>query len=420
MSPVPPYPVNYAKLGDVRFGRFFWVIALFLISSQAHVRAAQSVRLAWNASPSSGVTGYRVYSRTSSGGQSTSVNVGNVLTATISDLDDATTYLFWVTAYNNAGLESSPSNQVSYTTPASSPETFLLTVNNGSGDGPYAPGSDVTVKADSARPGEEFLVWEGDIAILDDFTSESTEATIPFQDVTITATYWALPTFDVVVTGGTGDGSYNPGAQVNISANPAPAGQQFAGWTGNVTFDNASSSTTSFTMPSTPVVVTATYSVSSDDGTGTGLRGEYYNNPSDGIYPLEDPFTGLPVLTRSDATVDFDWGGSSPAPQINSDHFSVRWTGQVRAPVSGTYTFTVTGDDGVRLFLNGQLVIDGWTDQYPTSYSDTTTLTAGTFYDIELQYYEHGGDASCQLRWSYPGQSTEVIPTSQLYPPTGP
>jgi Fibronectin type III domain len=99
MSPVPPYPVNYAKLGDVRFGRFFWVIALFLISSQAHVRAAQSVRLAWNASPSSGVTGYRVYSRTSSGGQSTSVNVGNVLTATISDLDDATTYLFWVTAH---------------------------------------------------------------------------------------------------------------------------------------------------------------------------------------------------------------------------------------------------------------------------------------------------------------------------------
>ena len=84
MPPVPPFPVNYANLGDVRFGRFFWVIALFLMSSQAHVRAAQSVRLAWNASPSSGVTGYRVYYRPSSGSQSTSVNVGNVLTATIS------------------------------------------------------------------------------------------------------------------------------------------------------------------------------------------------------------------------------------------------------------------------------------------------------------------------------------------------
>ncbi len=114
MPPVPPLPVNYSNLGDVRFGRFFWVIALFLISSHAHVRAAQSVRLAWNASPSSGVTGYRVYYRTSSGSQSSSVNAGDVLTATVSDLDDATTYLFSVTAYNSAGLESSRSNEVSY------------------------------------------------------------------------------------------------------------------------------------------------------------------------------------------------------------------------------------------------------------------------------------------------------------------
>jgi hypothetical protein len=84
MPPVPPLPVNYSNLGDVRFGRFFWVIALFLISSHGHVRAAQSVRLAWNASPSSGVTVYRVYHRISSGTQSTSVDAGNVLTATIS------------------------------------------------------------------------------------------------------------------------------------------------------------------------------------------------------------------------------------------------------------------------------------------------------------------------------------------------
>ena len=416
MPPVPPLPVNYSNLGDVRFGRFFWVLALFLISSQAHVRAAQSVRLAWNASPSSGVTGYRVHYRTSSGSQSTSVNVGNVLTATISSLEDATTYVFWVTAYNSAGLESSPSNEISYTTPASPPETYSLTVNNGTGDGAYPSGSEVTVTADPPQAGERFQVWEGDIAILDDFTSESTQALIPFQDVTITATYTALPTFNVVVTNGTGDGSYYAGAQVNITANPAPAGQQFSGWTGNVTFSNASSPTTSFTMPSTPVVVTATYSVSTGGGTGTGLRGEYYNNPSNSAYPLEDPFSGSPVLTRTDGVVNFSWAQNSPASQVSSDNFSVKWTGQVRAPVSGSYTFTVTGDDGVRLFLNGQLVIDGWTDQYPTSYSYTTTLTAGTLYDIEVHYYEHSGDATCRLRWSYPGQPLQTIPQSQLYP----
>ena len=137
-----------------------------------------------------------------------------------------------------------------------------------------------------------------------------------------------------MVTNGTGDGSYYAGAEVNINADPAPAGQQFAGWTGNVTFVNASSPTTSFTMPSSPVVVTATYSVSSG-GTGTGLRGEYYNDPTDGAYPLGDPFTGSPVLTRTDATVDFDWGRNSPASQVSSDHFSVKWTGQVRAPSIG-------------------------------------------------------------------------------------
>jgi hypothetical protein len=348
MPPVPPIPVNYSNLGDVRFGRFFWVVALFLISSHGHVRAAQSVRLAWNASPSSGVTGYRIHYRTSSGGQTNSVNVGNVLTATISDLDDATTYLFSVTAYNNAGLESARSNEISYTTPSSASETYFLTVENGTGDGPYSPGSEVTVTADPAQSGEEFHVWEGDIAILDDFTSETTQALIPFQDVIITAIY------------------------------------------------------------------------SSSDGSGTGLRGEYYNDPSDGAYPLEDPFSGSPVLTRTDGTVNFVWEGNSPDSQVSSDHFSVKWTGQVRAPESGTYTFTVTGDDGVRLFLNGELVIDGWADQYPTSYSHTTTLTAGTLYDIELHYYEHGGDASCRLHWSYPGQSMEPIPSSQLYPSTGP
>jgi PA14 domain len=122
------------------------------------------------------------------------------------------------------------------------------------------------------------------------------------------------------------------------------------------------------------------------------------------------------VLTRTDGTVDFDWERNSPASQVSSDYFSVKWSGGVRAPVSGSYTFTVTGDDGARLFLNGQLVIDAWTDQFPSSYSHTTMLTAGTLYDIELHYYEHDGDASCRLQWSYPGQPLQTIPQSQLFP----
>jgi hypothetical protein len=66
----------------------------------------------------------------------------------------------------------------------------------------------------------------------------------------------------------------------------------------------------------------------------------------------------------------------------------------------GNYTITVTGDDGVRLFLNGVKVIDGWRDQGATPYTHTTTLTAGTLYNIELHYYEHEGDAACRVELS--------------------
>jgi PA14 domain-containing protein len=75
----------------------------------------------------------------------------------------------------------------------------------------------------------------------------------------------------------------------------------------------------------------------------------------------------------------------------------------------------VVGDDGVRLFLNGVKVIDGWRDQGAATYSSTpTTLTANTLYDVELHYYEHESDAVARLRWSYPGQADQPIPQSAL------
>jgi hypothetical protein len=114
--------------------------------------------------------------------------------------------------------------------------------------------------------------------------------------------------------------------------------------------------------------------------------------------------------------VDFDWSGNSPGSPVSLDNFSVKWTGQVKAPVSGSYTFTVTADDGVRLFLDGAKVVDGWKDQGPTTYIYSTTLTAGTLYNIELHFYEHGGGAVCRLHWSYPGQTDQAIPQSQLFP----
>jgi glucose/arabinose dehydrogenase len=145
-------------------------------------------------------------------------------------------------------------------------------------------------------------------------------------------------------------------------------------------------------------------------GTGTGLKAEYFDNID---------FTNL-KLTRTDATVNFDWGDGSPDPTIGVDTFSARWTGQIQAKYSETYTFYTTSDDGVRLWVNGQQVINRFVDQAPTEAFGTIALAAGQKYDIQLEYYERGGGAVSQLSWSSANQAKEIIPQSQLYSSTTP
>ena len=141
------------------------------------------------------------------------------------------------------------------------------------------------------------------------------------------------------------------------------------------------------------------------NGTGNGLKGEYFNNID---------FTNS-AITRIDSTVDFDWGNGSPASAIAANTFSARWTGQIESRYSETYTFRTTTDDGVRLWVNDQLIIDGFIDQAPTSYEGTIALVAGEKTDIRLEYYENGGGAVAQLSWFSDSQSLEVVPQSQLY-----
>jgi PA14 domain-containing protein/chitobiase/beta-hexosaminidase-like protein/Big-like domain-containing protein/carboxypeptidase family protein len=143
-------------------------------------------------------------------------------------------------------------------------------------------------------------------------------------------------------------------------------------------------------------------------GTGTGLLGEYFNNPS-----LSAPV----VISRTDPVVDFNWGGGSPDASIGADNFSVRWTGQVQATTTGDFVFATNSDDGVRLWVEGQQVIDNWTDHGDTLNSSAPVhLEAGEKYDLRLEWYERGSAALVRLSWSYPGQALQVIPQSQLYP----
>lgn len=143
----------------------------------------------------------------------------------------------------------------------------------------------------------------------------------------------------------------------------------------------------------------------------TGLKGEYFNNKT-----LTAPVT----LTRTDATVNFDWTTGSPGAGIGVDNFSVRWTGQVQAPATGSYTFSTVSDDGVRLWVNNVQVINNWTDHGSTTNNGTpVSLTANQKYDIKMEYYESGGGAVAKLQWTYPGQAQQIIPSTRLFPTTG-
>lgn len=145
-------------------------------------------------------------------------------------------------------------------------------------------------------------------------------------------------------------------------------------------------------------------------GTGTGLTGNYFNGMN---------FETL-KYSRTDANINFDWGTGTPNATVNVDQFSVRWTGQIQPKYSGEYTFYLNSDNGRRLWINNQLIIDQWLDNWGTEYTGTITLTAGQKYEIKLEYFENNGGANCRLEWSSFLQSREVIPQTQLYPNTLP
>lgn len=119
-----------------------------------------------------------------------------------------------------------------------------------------------------------------------------------------------------------------------------------------------------------------------------GWRGEYFDNRR---------LRGSPVLVRDDANIDFNWDYGSPASSIPSDNFSVRWTRTVNFE-PGSYRFTATTDDGVRLWVNDHLLIDNWRDQ-PLRSRSGKIYVAGDV-PIEIEYYEHGGVAAARLTWA--------------------
>jgi hypothetical protein len=121
---------------------------------------------------------------------------------------------------------------------------------------------------------------------------------------------------------------------------------------------------------------------------GGTWKGEYFDNPS---------LKGKPKVTRSDALINFDWKRSAPASGIPADNFSARWTGKVELDAA-TYRFHVIVDDGARLYVDDQLVLDSWKDGSARELTVDVSVTKST-HTLRLEYFEHSHDARVQLSW---------------------
>ncbi len=141
------------------------------------------------------------------------------------------------------------------------------------------------------------------------------------------------------------------------------------------------------------------------EGTGDGLNGNYY--------------TGMNLVsykyTRIDPQINFDWGESNPGSPLANNYFSIQWTGFIEPRYSEEYTFYITSDNGRRLWINDQLIIDKWISDYDVTYTGTIHLDAMTKYKIRLDYFEESGGANIKLKWSSNHEVKEIIPQSQLY-----
>lgn len=136
-------------------------------------------------------------------------------------------------------------------------------------------------------------------------------------------------------------------------------------------------------------------------------KGEYFNNKS---------LHGTPQLVRYDANINFNWRYDSPAVGLNPDGFSVRWSRHVALP-AGYYRFTASVDDGVRLFINGHILIDSWQVQGVTDHSGIIYLPSGPV-TVQMEYYEETGWAEAHLTWQKLDEAPAPTPTNT--PPATP
>ncbi len=143
-------------------------------------------------------------------------------------------------------------------------------------------------------------------------------------------------------------------------------------------------------MPAIP----SQYLSPSDQSAGHGLQGEYFSNTN-----LE----GQPTATKTVPNIDFNWHGGPAARDVGGDNWSARWTGTLTPPKTGEYVFSLTSDDGSRLYIGNQLLINNWGNHAAQTVTASISLNANQAYPIRVEYFQGTGDSLITLGWRMPG-----------------
>lgn len=143
----------------------------------------------------------------------------------------------------------------------------------------------------------------------------------------------------------------------------------------------------------------------------TGWSAKYYNNTT---------FSGNPATSQFDSSVtatnNGEWGTGYPDPDIRPDYFTIRWSGQVLPRYTQKYWFVARVDDGVKLWVNDQLIINRWPGGSVADQTGAIDLKGGVYYNIVMEYYEAASSAEAHLSWYSEDQAKQIIPTNRLFP----
>jgi hypothetical protein len=403
-------PMNYRKI------LVFVVLQFLALLSWQGLAVAAQLRLNWSDN-STNENGFEIERRTATTAFTRIATVAsNINTYTDSGLADGTQYCYRVRAYNSNG-SSSYTSEVCATTPVGTATLAVSRVGNGTVTSSpagincssdcsevYATGTIVTLTATPAS-GSTFSGWSGggcsgtgscilnitaNTSITATFTTTTTPVTLAVNRIgngTVTSSPAGINCSTDCSE------AYAPGTNVTLTATPA-SGSTFAGWSGG----GCSGTGNCVLNLNTATTVTATFSTNSSCSAGQFLA-EYFNNTA---------LSGSPVFTTCVSTINHNWGSGGPGNGIGNDQFSARWTGSFNFNASG-YDFSATADDGIRVWVDGNQIINAWRDQAPTTYRAAINLAAGS-HVVKVEYYEKSGGAVAQVSWQA-SVSTPSTPT---------